>query len=343
MQHFVIVGILIIIAAILTYLGIDAFGLAKHMNPVSASAQAVSIDWLWSWEIVAISFLFALIVVPMAYSLVVFRRKKGETGDGEHIEGNDRLEIAWTVAPLFLVIIFAYMGSYSLNEVTRQYPDAVNIKVKGQQFVWTFEYPEYGVFSNELHLPVDKPVLLKMESADVLHSFWVPEFRLKQDLVPGRVTEYRVTPSLEGTYQVRCAELCGMSHSYMTANVIVESQESYDAWLAEEARRAAESQTPEGQGELLYVKYGCVGCHSLDGSPRTGPSWLNLYESQVSLADGTTGFAEEGYLRESITDPNATIVEGYPSPSPMPQFSLTDEEVTNLIAFIKSLSQSLED
>jgi len=337
MQHLVIVGILVIVVAILTYMGIDALGLAKQMNPVAASAQSASIDWLWHWDIIAIAFFFALIVVPMVYSLVVFRRKKGETGDGEHIEGNDTLEVAWTIAPLFIVLIFAYMGSYSLRDINRQDPDAVVIKVKGQQFAWTFEYPEYGVFSKELHLPVDKQVLLKMESADVLHSFWVPEFRMKQDLVPGRITEYRVTPTLEGNYKVRCAELCGTSHSYMLADVIVESNDDYLAWLNAEAEVAAAAQTPEGKGQQLSVKNGCVGCHSIDGSQLTGPTWLGLYGHEVELADGSTVEADDDYLRTSISDPNADIVAGYPAPSLMPQFTLTDEEITNLIAYIATL------
>ena len=185
MGHFLVVGILVIVMAVLTYVGLDAAGLM----PVQASAQAVSIDWLWNWEIITISFLFSLIVVPMVYSLVVFRRKKGETGDGEHIEGNTPLEIAWTVIPLFIVLAFAYMGAYSLGVTRRIDPNAMVIKVKAQQFVWTFEYPEYGIISKELHLPVNQQVLLKMEFCGRDPLFWVPEFRVKQDVVPGRVTE----------------------------------------------------------------------------------------------------------------------------------------------------------
>ena len=228
MRHFVIVGILVIVTAILTYVGLDSVGLL----PVEASAQAVSIDWLWNWQVVAISFLFSLIVVPMAYSLVVFRRRKGDTTDAEHIEGNTTLEIAWTVVPLIIVVIFAYMGAYSLGEIKRVDPDAVVIKVKAQQFQWTFEYPEYGIISTELHLPVNQQVVLKMEAVDVIHSFWVPEFRIKQDVVPGRVTEYRVTPNLVGLYKVRCAELCGSGHAVMEGLVVVSEEANYEKWLA---------------------------------------------------------------------------------------------------------------
>ena len=308
MGHFLVVGILVIVMAVLTYFGLDAAGLM----PVEASAQAVSIDWLWNLEIIAISFLFSLIVVPMVYSLVVFRRKKGETGDGEHIEGNTPLEIAWTVIPLFIVLAFAYLGAYSLGETRRVDPNALVINVKAQQFVWTFEYPEYGIISKELHLPVDKQVLLKMESADVIHSFWVPEFRVKQDVVPGRVTDYRITPTLIGDYKVRCAELCGASHAYMESPVIVDSEVTYNAWISDQAAIAAEAaKTPEGQGKLLMVRNGCIGCHSLDGTRMTGPTWFGLYGANVELADGTTVVADDAFLAESILDPKAKEVAGF--------------------------------
>jgi cytochrome c oxidase subunit 2 len=333
MRHFLVVGILVIVMAVLTYVGLDSAGLM----PVQASAQAVSIDWLWNWQIIAISFLFSLIVVPMVYSLVVFRRRKGETGDGEHFEGNSVLEITWTVIPLFIVLAFAYMGAYSLGDTRRIDPNAMVVKVKAQQFVWTFEYPEYGIISKELHLPVNKQVILKMESSDVIHSFWVPEFRVKQDVVPGRVTEYRITPTLIGDYKVRCSELCGASHAYMESPVIVDSEVTYNAWISDQAAIAAEAaKTPEGQGKLLAVRNGCIGCHSLDGTRLTGPTWFKMYGANVELADGTTVVANDAYLAESILDPKAKEVDGF-SPTVMPPFALSEEEISNIIAYFKTL------
>lgn len=338
MYHFVVVGILVIIGTVLTYLGLDAAGLAQHQHPVSASLQSVSIDKLWNQEMMVISFLFALIMVPMLYSLVAFRQKKGEMKDGEHFEGNTNLEIAWTVGPLFLVVIFAYLGAYSLGEVRRVDPTALVINVKAQQFTWTFEYPEYGITSSELHLPVDRQVVLKMTSADVLHSFWVPEFRIKQDVVPGRVTDYRVTPTLVGEYKVRCAELCGTSHAYMENPVIVNTQDEYDAWIVEQEKLVEEAlKTPEGQGRLLTVSNGCVGCHSLDGTPRTGPTWAGIFGRAEEMNDGTTIVIDESYLIESILNPNAHIVNGFPSPSVMPAFTFTEEQLANIIAYFKTL------
>jgi cytochrome c oxidase subunit II len=333
MRHFWVVGILVIVTAVLTYVGLNSIGLM----PMEASAQSVSIDWLWNWEIIAISFLFSLIVVPMVYSLIVFRRRKGETGDGEHIEGNATLEITWTVIPLIIVLVFAYMGAYSLGDIRRVDPNALVIKVKAQQWVWTFEYPEYGIISKELHLPVNKQVVLQMQSADVIHSFWVPEFRVKQDVVPGRVNEYRITPTLIGNYKVRCAELCGTSHAYMEGPVIVDSQVDYTAWITKQSAIAAEAaKTPEGQGQLLTVRNGCIGCHSVDGAKMTGPTWFGLYGSTVPLADGTTVVANDAYISESILAPKAKEVAGF-SPTVMPPFTLSETEISNIIAYIKTL------
>ena len=332
MRHFVIVGVLVILVAGLTYIGLDSMGLM----PLAASAQAIPIDWMWNWQVVAISFLFSLIIVPMIYSLIVFRRRKGDTTDAEHIEGNTNLEIAWTVLPLFLVLTFAYMGAFSLGEMRRADPNAMIIKVSGQQWTWTFEYPETGVVSSELHLPLNRQVLLMMESKDVIHSFWVPEFRVKQDVVPGRITEYRITPSLVGTYMVRCAEICGTSHAYMESKVIVDDVAVYDAWMAEQAELAA-IKTPEGMGKQLVTANGCLGCHSITSvSLATAPTWFGLYGAEVPLADGTTVISDDAYIAESILDPKAKEVAGY-SPTIMPAFTLTDEEIANIIAYMKTL------
>jgi cytochrome c oxidase subunit 2 len=331
MRHYFIVGILVIVMAVLTYAGLNASGLM----PVEASAQAVAVDWMWNLDLIAMSFLFALIVVPIVYSLIVFRRKKGETGDGEHMEGNTALEITWTVIPLFVVIAFAYMGAYSLGETRRVDPNAMTIKVSAFQWAWKFEYPDSGVVSQELYLPVNKQVVLKMESSDVIHSFWVPEFRIKQDVVPGRVTEYRITPTLIGSYKVRCAELCGTSHAYMENPVIVVSQSDFDAWIKQQQAAAAANQTPEGKGQALVAANGCAACHSINGAEGVGPTWQGLFGSKVELEDGSVVTADETYLTESIKNPAAQVVKGF-APA-MPVYPFTDEEIANIVAYIKTL------
>jgi cytochrome c oxidase subunit II len=333
MRHFVVVGILVIVVAVLTYLGLAAVGLM----PVEASAQAVPIDRLWNLEMMTISFLMALIVVPLVYSLIVFRRKKGDTTDAEHIEGNTNLEITWTVIPLFLVMVFAYLGAGNLSEIRRADPEAMVVKVTGIQWSWKFEYPDYGVVSNELHVPVGRQILLQMTSNDVIHSFWVPEFRVKQDLVPGRITELRITPTLVGNYKVRCAELCGTSHAYMEGPVIVSTQEDFDAWMADQVKLAEQAAaTPEGRGQALVSANGCAACHSITGGAGIGPTWLGVFGHEVELADGSVVTADEAYLHESIKAPQAKIVAGFENQL-MPTYGFPDEQIDDIVAYIKTI------
>jgi len=336
MRHFVIVGILVVATTILTYVGLNS----ANLMPLAASAQAIPIDWMWNLELIFMSFFFALIVVPMAYSLIIFRRKKGDTSDAEHMEGNTKLEIAWTVIPLFIVLAFAYLGAVNLAETRRVDPDATVVKVTGIQWSWKFEYPAVdgvSVVSDELHLPAGKQVLLQMTSLDVIHSFWVPEFRVKQDLVPGRITELRITPTLEGNYKVRCAELCGTSHAYMEKPVVISSQEGFDGWMAEQVKLAEKAAaTPEGRGKALVDANGCVACHSINGSPGIGPTWFGLFGSEVELTDGTAVIADEAYITESIKAPQAKIVAGFENQL-MPTYGFTDEQIADIVAYIKTL------
>ena len=336
MRHFVIVGILIIVISVLTYIGLDAEGLM----PIQASEQAAGIDWMWNAEVIAISFLFALIVAPMLYSFIVFRRKKGDTTDAEHVEGNTTLEIVWSIVPLFLVVIYAYLGAVNLADTLRADPGAMVVKVTGVQWSWSFEYPPLdgiSVISDELHVPVGKQVLLQMTSNDVIHSFWVPEFRVKQDVVPGRITELRITPTQNGNYMVRCAELCGTSHYDMEKPVIVSSQEEFDVWMNEQRDIAIElAQTPEGSGQLLVQNNGCAACHSINGAAGIGPTWFGIFDSEEELSDGSVVHVDDAYLFESIKAPQAKIVAGFETQL-MPTYGFTDDEINNIVAYIKTL------
>jgi cytochrome c oxidase subunit 2 len=334
MRHFVIVGVLVLLLSILTFWGLEAVGLM----PVQASLQAQTVDWMFRLEMAVISFLFALIVVPLVYSLLVFRRKPGDTSDGEHIEGNTRLEVTWTVLPLITVLVFSYLGAVTLGETRRLDPNAMVVNVTAFQWGWRFEYPDYGIQSNKLYLPANRQVVLKMNSNDVIHSFWVPEFRIKQDVVPGRTTEYRITPVRIGEYKVRCAEICGASHAYMEAPVVVVSQTDFQKWVQESvAAQAATSGPDPKRGEKLYNELGCKACHSIDGSKGVGPTWKGLWGEQVKLSDGTTVVADEAYIIESIRQPQAKIVAGFEQQA-MPAFTtLTDAEIADLIAFIQTL------
>jgi cytochrome c oxidase subunit II len=336
MRHFIIVGILVIAVTALTYFGVGLD--AKHLMPVEASVQASEVDGMWDKQAMAMAFLFSLIAVPMFYSLIVFRRKKGDTTDAQHIEGHTGLEIAWATIPLFAVLLFSYLGAGNLADVLRASPDAMVVKVTGSQWSWNFEYPDYGFTSPELYLPVNKAVLFKLQSTDVIHSFWVPEFRPKQDVVPGRVTELRITPNLIGNYKVRCAELCGTAHYRMEQPVVVVDDQRFAAWVTEQQELAKKQQaTPEGRGQKIYETF-CKACHSIDGSTGIAPTWRGLYGSQVHLADGTTVTADEEYILNSIKEPESQVVNGFPPMSFRYQAAgITDKQLDDILAYIKTL------
>ncbi len=228
-RHFIIVGILVLIGT-----GVMFWALTTLLPlPIQAATQAVTVDQVFTLVLFLIAFLFSLVFTFMIYSVVVFRRRKDETGEGEHFEGNTMLEIAWTALPLVLVVIFGFIGTVTLRDITSAQANEVVVNVEGFQWGWTFTYPE-GFISPELVLPVDRPALMAMTSKDVNHNFWIVEMRVKQDLIPGQVTELRFTPTVEGDYKLRCAELCGLSHWSMLANVRIVPQAEYDAWLADQ-------------------------------------------------------------------------------------------------------------
>jgi len=335
MKHLIIAGILVVVVTALLILGLGQVDLL----PIAASAQAQPIDRMFDLEFKVIAFLFALIVVFMVYSIVVFRRKAGDTTDAKHIEGNTSLEVGWTIIPLVTVLAFAYMGSQALGDTQRIDPRAIEVNVVGSQWSWSFEYPDLGVITDKLYLPVGQQALLHLSSADVIHSFWVPEFRVKQDALPGGdefVRDLRITPTEIGEYTVRCAELCGRRHAFMESPVIVLSQVDFDSWVIQETGL---SEDPVERGQKWYTSFGCNACHSLDGTPGVGPTWQGLYESQRSLIDGGTATADEAYIHESIVSPNAKVVDGFLE-NIMPQnFAdrLSEAQVQDLIEFIKSL------
>ncbi len=335
MKHLIIAGILVVVVTALLILGLGQVNLL----PTAASAQAQPIDRMFDLEFKVIAFLFALIIVFMVYSIVVFRRKEGDTTDARHIEGNTRLEVAWTIVPLVTVLAFAYMGSQALGETQRIDPRAIEVNVTGSQWSWSFEYPDLGIVTDKLYLPVGQQVLLHLISADVIHSFWVPEFRVKQDALPGGdefVRDLRITPTEIGEYKVRCAELCGRRHAFMESPVIVLSQADFDGWVIQETGL---SEDPVERGQKWYTSFGCNACHSLDGAPGVGPSWQGLYASQRTLADGSTVTVDETYLHESIVNPNAKIAEGF-GENIMPQNfgeRMSEAQIQDMIEFIKSL------
>lgn len=346
-KHLLVVALLIIPVTIVTYFILDAV----YQLPVAASTEATQIDQLFTGHFILIAVLFALVMVFMLYAIVVFRRKPDEEGDGLYVHGNTALEVFWTAAPLVLVVVFAIWGSVLLVDITEANDDEMVIEVTGRQWSWSFSYPEEGdVQTTELVLPVNQPIRLEMESEDVLHNFWVPEFRVKQDLLPGQTTILRITPSVEGEYKVRCAEICGQLHASMLAPVRVVSATEYDSWMQDQlAGNNPLTMTAEERGAMWYELYGCNACHSLDGSDMVGPTWLGLYGREEEMEDGTIIIADDDYIRDSILNPASQIVAGYANAMPANYGERFAEEeakyegefdtVEDLIEFIKTLQE----
>jgi len=368
-KHLVLAGVLIIVATFLLRIvfgimfqlpfpeGTETSGILYYLGvwPAPANSAAAPIDGMFDVHFWMISFLFALIISLMLFSAVVFRRKPGDTTDSAHIHSNTALEIGWTVIPVIVVIGFGIYGWVVLDDVTAARTDEMVVKVNAQQWAWSFEYPEQDdVKSAALVLPANRPIKLEMESVDVLHSFWVPEFRVKQDLVPGRVTVLRLTPSIPGEYKLRCAEICGTDHALMTADVRVVDEATF-AQFIEESRFRFSDLTPEERGKLWWSNsfYGCEACHSLDGTPGVGPSWQGLYQRLEVLDDGTTVTADEEYIISSILNPGDQIVSGFANAMPAnfgdrfaeQQADILAKEgveiniIDDLIAFIKTLEE----
>ena len=295
------------------------------LQPLPASAESIAIDIMFNWHFWMFAFLLALIMGLMLYSAVVFRRKEGDDTDAPHIHSNTALEIAWTVIPTFIVLGFGGYGWVELNKLITPKPNEMTIEVTAVQWGWQFNYPEEGDGSNvgkgELVLQIDQPILLEMNATDVLHAFWVPEFRVKQDLVPGRTTFLRFTPTDTGAYKLGCAEICGTGHATMIAHVRVVGQAEYEAWVIDQINTPSYSeQTPEERGERIWEDGlgtgipSCISCHSIDGSSGNGPTWLGLYEKEGTLIDGSTYIADDEYIANSILNPSLQVVDGF---SPM--------------------------
>ena len=339
-KHLIAASVLVVITSVLLIMGLQYI----RLLPTAASAQATPIDQMFRIEFAVIAVLFSLIVVLMVYSIVVFRRKKGDLSDARHIEGHTGLEVAWTIAPLGIVMVFAYLGGNALAATVAAEAKPLRVEVIGRQWAWNFVYPDYGFSSDKLYLPANKQALLLLSSEDVIHSFWVPEFRVKQDALPGGkefVRQLRVTPSQEGTFWLRCAELCGERHTYMESQVVVTSLAEFEAWAAKESGQSAD---PVERGAKVAKTYGCLACHSLDGSKLVGPSWKGLYGRQETMANGTVVTADDAYIIESILNPGALVVQGYPAGvmpaqfvDPVTKKPISEEQIKDLIEYIKTL------
>lgn len=279
-----------------------------------------------------------LIVGVMLYFAVIYRQRDGKDHETPHIHGNNALEVIWTTFPTLVCIWVAWLGYDSFVDMRTAPEGAMEVNVTARKWAWDFQYKNGKRTTGELVVPVDEPVKLIMRSQDVLHSFFVPVMRTKMDVIPGRYTYEWFRPIKTGDFQVFCTEYCGNDHSRMRARLKVLPKAEFERWLADnsEAMKLA-SMKPSDRGKEIYAGK-CVACHSLDGSPRVGPSWLKLFGKKGELSDGKTYVADENYIRESILNPAAKVVKGYP-PQGMPSFQgqLSDEDITGVIEFIKTI------
>lgn len=309
--------------------------------PDPASTTARYTDYLFYAIFYISTFFFGLIVVLMTAFLILYRRRDSRIKGEKTASHNTALELFWTFVPLCIVIYIFATGFVGYMEMRTTPPDAYEIRVTGQKWKWFFTYPT-GYVDESLHVPVDRPVRLVMTSRDVIHSLFIPAFRLKMDLVPGRYSSTWFHAVRPGEYPLLCAEYCGDNHSSMLSTVVVHEPGRFEKWL-EEASNFMKNLSPVEAGRILYQRQGCAQCHSLDGTRKVGPSFKNIYGEPVQFADGTSGIADENYLRESILVPDAKIVAGYPPQMPPYQGLLDEDKIAALIAFIKSLSDEHAD
>jgi cytochrome c oxidase subunit II len=307
--------------------------------PEAAALSTPAVDdpfWLIYWTCVVA---FVLVVVPMFYFMWRYRRKTADQRAESQVDHNQLMEIAWSAIPtVFFVIIFVW-GFRGFLDLQTAPANAMELRVTGQKWFWTVKYPDQGVTVSgqgaELVVPIDQPVKLVMTSTDVLHSYFVPNFRVKQDVIPWRYTTLWFQPTKIGTYPVFCTEYCGKNHSSMLARIKVVTREEFDAWAEEQS--AAQLGDPTVERGLEVYNAVCLACHSVDGSARVGPSFKGLYGSNRPFTDGTSAVADDDYLLESILEPNKKIVQGYPPAMPPMGGTLNQTQLESVILYIKSV------
>lgn len=308
--------------------------LSDFLLPPARSTLAGETDALFNFINVISVFLLLGITIAIIYFSIKYRRRSSDDVT-PLITHNNRLEITWSVIPLILVVIvfgWGYNGFLNLNTPP---DDAYEIRVMARTWSWQFQY-QNGHSSSELHVPVNRPVKLIMSSNDVIHSFYVPDFRVKKDVLPSRYSSVWFEATETGEAQIYCTEYCGTAHSNMLANLIIHEQEDFQTWL-ESAASDLDEMEPVELGKTLIGSNGCTACHSTDGTELQGPTFQGLFESEKTLVDGSTVTADENYIRESILEPQAKVVEGFPPVMPSFAGTLDDQQIDAIIEFIKTL------
>lgn len=305
--------------------------------PKPASTGAADVDWLFG-VITSIAIFFFILITALTVVFVIRYRARPGHDVQPSPDHNRPLEITWTVIPLAIVIWIFWEGFAGYLDMSTPPQNAYEIQVLGQKWNWSFTYPN-GYVDAQLHVPVDTNVRLVMTSQDVLHSLYIPAFRIKRDTVPGRYTKLWFRAPEPGTYDLFCAEYCGTSHSNMISKVIVHEPGGFETWLAD-ASNFIDKLPPDQlweAGEKLYRQRGCAQCHSVDGRSGTGPSFQGIWNKPAELEGGGSVLVDENYIRSSIVDPQAQIVAGYEPVMPTYKGRLKDKEITAIIEYIKKL------
>lgn len=314
-----------------------AVGLAINWFPESASTQAGPIDRLYDILIWVSVPVFVTVTIIVLFSVQNFRMRPGEEQlDGPPIHGNTRLEVIWTAIPAIILVVLCGYAWVVLRDIEEAQAGEMRVNVVGQQFAWTFEYPQADgepVRSKHLYLPKDQPVRFSVRAIDVIHDFWVPAFRMKIDAVPGIETGYRITPNRLGTYPVVCAELCGLGHAVMRATTRVVEPAAFERWIAQQKAPAQASEDGEVDGKALFTDgngaaTACGACHTLADAATSSATGPDLDEV---LAD-----KDAAYIEREIVDPNAEITPGFQTGIMPPNYgdTLSSDELEALVTYL---------
>jgi cytochrome c oxidase subunit 2 len=299
--------------------------------PPSASTVAVEMDLLYAFIVAVCAFFTVLVAALVVYFTVKYRRRNPDDV-GADIHGSLSLELTWTFIPFVLSLVMFAWGASLFFRLATPPANAMELFVVGKQWMWKVQHPEGVREINEMHVPIGRPVRITLGSEDVLHDYSIPAFRVKMDAVPGKLTTLWFEATVPGRYHIFCAEYCGTKHSGMIGEVIAMQPQDYEVWLA----GGRSTGTAAQNGERLFSDLACITCHKADSTGR-GPSLLGVFGSQVELTDGRKVTADENYLRESIMNSQAKIVKGYQGIMPAFQGMVSEENLMQLIAYIRTL------
>ncbi len=299
--------------------------------PDRASTAAGNVDALYIFLLIVSGLMTLLIFTAVVYFAARYRHQQGVPA--EQIEGSIPLELTWSVIPLGVFLAIFFWGAVVYFKGRTPPRDSTEVYVVAKQWMWKLEHAEGQREINELHVPVGRDVKLIMTSQDVIHSFYVPAFRMKQDVLPGRYTVAWFRATKPGTYHLFCAEYCGTQHSGMIGSIVVQEPAQYEAWMS-----GGSTGPLSATGEKIFAELGCVTCHRTDTQGR-GPNLQGVFGKPVLLEDGRTVTADENYVRESILDPGAKVVNGFKPVMPTFQGIVSEEQLNALVAYVKSLSK----